>query len=142
MIGYFDASALVKRYVAESGSDTVRNLLRESLACSSRLSEVEITSALARRARDGSISAKDRDRALSTLIRDLDAIYVVELSAEIATLARRLLLQHRLRASDAIQLASCVFVQESTGTPVTFVAFDEGLNRAAARVGLIVSPVG
>ena len=142
MIGYFDASALVKRYVAESGSDIVRNLLGESLNCTSRLSEVEIASALVRRARDGSISEQDRDRALSALTRDLDALYVVEISAGIVTLARRLLLEHRLRASDAIQLASCVFVQESAGSSVIFVASDEGLNRAATRVGLRLSPVG
>ncbi|HEX9725597.1 MAG TPA: type II toxin-antitoxin system VapC family toxin [Vicinamibacteria bacterium] len=142
MIRYFDASALVKRYVAESGSDTVRKLLGDGLACTSRLSEVEIASALVRRARDRSISERDRDRALSALTIDFDVLYVVELSARIATLARRFLLQNRLRAGDAIQLASCVFVQESTVAPVTFVASDEGLNQAAAKSGLALSPVG
>ena len=142
MIGYFDASALVKRYVAESGSDMVRNLLGECLACTSWLSEVEIASALVRRARDGSISEADRGRVLSALTGDLDILYVVELTPQIATLARLLLPQHRLRANDAIQLASCIFVQESTGTTVTFVASDHELNRAAARVGLRLSPAG
>ena len=74
MIGYLDASTLVKRYVEESGS-VVRDLPDESLACTSRLSEVEIVSALVRRARKGSISELDRDRALSTLAEDMTVFY-------------------------------------------------------------------
>ena len=42
MTRYFDASALVKRYVRERGSVTVRRLLASHVAATSRLSEVEI----------------------------------------------------------------------------------------------------
>ena len=140
MIGYFDASALVKRYVEESGSDVVRALLGESLTCTSRLSEVEIVSALVRRAREGSISEFDRDRALSTLAEDMTVLYVVELSGEITMIARGVLLKHRLRASDAIQIASCVHLQESTGRSVLFAAFDDRLNEAAIGSGLRLAP--
>ncbi len=136
MIGYFDASALVKRYVEESGSDVVRALLGESLTCTSRLSEIEIVSALVRRAREGSISEFDRDRALSTLAEDMTVFYVVELSGEITTIARGVLLKHRLRASDAIQIASCVHLQKSTGRSVFFAAFDDRLNESAMCSGL------
>jgi predicted nucleic acid-binding protein len=107
LIGYFDASALVKHYVEESGSDVVRALLGESLTCTSRLSEVEIVSALVHRAREGSISEFDRDRALSTLAEDMTVLYVVELSGEITIIARGVLLKYRLRASDAIQMRVC-----------------------------------
>ena len=140
MIGYFDASALVKRYVEESGTDVVRALLGGSLTCTSRLSEVEIVSALVRRAREGSISEFDRDRALSTLAKDMAVVYVVELSGEITTIARGVLLKHRLRASDAIQIASCVHLQESTGRSVFFAAFDDRLNEAAIGSGLRLAP--
>jgi len=45
---YFDASALAKRYVRETGSQTVRRLLGAGGAATSRLSEVEVASAIAR----------------------------------------------------------------------------------------------
>lgn len=44
---YCDASALVKRYVREKGSLKVRRLLSSGPVATSRLSEVEIASALA-----------------------------------------------------------------------------------------------
>ncbi len=136
MIGYFDASALAKRYVEEAESAAVRRLLAECLVCTSRLSEVEIGSALVRRAREGSLTLAERDRALSALSEDMKTFYVVELFPEIARTARGLLLRHPLRASDAVQLASSTHVRESTVERVLFVAFDRRLNQAAFGEGL------
>ena len=42
---YFDASALVKRYVREEGSAKVRRLISSDTPATSRLSEVEVASA-------------------------------------------------------------------------------------------------
>ena len=50
---YFDASALVKRYVRENGNTAVRRLLSSDTPVMSRLSEVEVASALMRLARGG-----------------------------------------------------------------------------------------
>jgi len=136
LIGYFDASALAKRYVEEPESPMVRRLLGECLVCTSRLSEVEVASALVRRARDGSLSPAERDRALSALSEDMRSFYVVELFPEIARVARGLLLRHPLRASDAVQLASSTHVRESAEEDVFFVAFDGRLNEAAVGEGL------
>jgi len=136
LIGYFDASALAKRYVEEPESPVVRRLLGECLVCTSRLSEVEVASALVRRARDGSLSPAERDRALSALSEDMRSFYVVELFPEIARVARGLLLRHPLRASDAVQLASSTHVRESAEEDVFFVAFDGRLNEAAVGEGL------
>jgi predicted nucleic acid-binding protein len=136
LIGYFDASALVKRYVEEPGSAEVRRLLEKCLVCASRLSEVEITSALVRRTREGSLLPADRDRVLEALSDDMKSFYVVELIPEIARLARGLLVRHALRANDAIQLASSAHVQQGTLQGVLFVAFDDRLNEAARREGL------
>lgn len=73
MIVYFDASALVKRYVAEAGSDVVRRLLRRAMPATCRLSEVEIASALVRR-REGVLTSAERDRGLAALREDMDAL--------------------------------------------------------------------
>ena len=136
MIGYFDASALVKRYVEEPESAVLRRLIEECLVCTSRLSEVEITSALVRRATEGSLVPAERDRALSALSQDMRSFYVVEFFPEIARAARGLLLRHPLRASDAVQLASSTHVRESADERVLFVAFDRRLNDAAIGEGL------
>lgn len=61
---YFDASALAKRYVREKGSLKGRRLPASDQPVTSQYSVVEIVSALARRAREGSISAEDCERAV------------------------------------------------------------------------------
>jgi len=57
---YVDASALIKRYIDETGSAWLRVLLqpdRSSLVLISRLTVIQVISAFARRVRDGSLSA-------------------------------------------------------------------------------------
>ncbi|MCH7746633.1 MAG: type II toxin-antitoxin system VapC family toxin [Acidobacteria bacterium] len=137
---YFDASALVKRYVRETGSTTVRRLLSLDTPATSRLSEVEVASALVRLAREGAFSTAERDRALAAFASDLDAILVVELTEDVTAKATDLLRRHRLRAGDAIQLASGVFLRERIGETVTFVAFDRRLTEVARQEGLDVEP--
>ena len=102
----------------------------------SRLSEVEVASALARLAREAAFSPAERDRAMAALVTDFPAIVVVELTPEISARARTLLQQHPLRTGDAVQLASCLYLQEQLGEPVAIVAFDDRLLTAARREGL------
>jgi hypothetical protein len=54
---------------------------------------------------------------------------------EITIDARALLLRHPLRASDAIQLASCLYLRRELNQPVPFVAFDQRLLEAARGEG-------
>jgi len=136
VIRFFDASALVKRYVEEPQSAEARRLLSAGIPAASRLSEVEITSALVRRWRAGDLSKEERDRALGAVREDFAALTVVELVPEVATLACRLFPRHPLRAGDAVQLASCLYLERKLGRAVEFVAFDERLGEAAAREGL------
>lgn len=134
---YFDASALVKRYVREQGTVKVRRLLTEDVPATSRLSAVEIGSALARRARDGAFSEANRDRAFAMLDTDMAGLLIVELTSEIVARAQGLLRRHALRGGDAIHLASCLYLQEELGETTRFVAFDKRLNDAARGEGLI-----
>jgi hypothetical protein len=138
MTRYFDASALVKRYVREAGSTTVRRLLISVIPASSRLSEVEVSSGIIRRAREGAFTTRHRDRMLDALKRDLPALAIVEMIPEITGDACALLERHALRAGDAIQLASCAYLQRQLGQPVPFVAFDRRLLAAAQAEGLTV----
>jgi predicted nucleic acid-binding protein len=136
---YFDASALVKRYVRETGSAKVRRLIASDTPATSRLSEIEVASALERLAREGEIARAERDRALAALDTDLRSIVVVELTDEVCATARRLLQQRSLRAGDAIQPASCLYLQEELAEPVPMVVFDDRLLAAARLEGLRVS---
>jgi predicted nucleic acid-binding protein len=130
---YFDASALAKRYVREKGSVKVRRLLSSGLAATSRYSAVEIASALARRVREGVLTDGDCDRALTALQEDMTAMLAVELTPEVVIRAQTLLRRHTLRAGDAVQLASCLRLQEALDDRIALVAFDERLLAAARK---------
>ena len=135
---YFDASALAKRYVQESGSASVRQQLRTGRIATSRLSAIEVASALARRQREGAFTTTERDRALNRLNADLAAWILVELTPDLASDAQQLLIRHGLRSGDAVQLASCLYLQNETRERISFAAFDDRLTKAARAEGLSV----
>jgi predicted nucleic acid-binding protein len=122
---FFDASALVKKYVRESDSARVRRLLRSGEVALCRLSEVEVVSAFATLARDQAISVAQRDRAAAAFVSDLMAWHVIELTPDVVATARRLLMQHQLRAGDAVQLSAALVRQVGLGEALEeFVAYD------------------
>ena len=91
----------------------------------------------------GAFTIQQRDRILAALVRDVPALAMVEMTPEITSDARTLLLRHPLRVGDAIQLASCLYLQRRLARPVPFVAFDERLIKAAREEGLtVVTPRG
>ena len=47
-----------------------------------------------------------------------------------------LLMRHPLRSSDALQLASCLYLQREIGERISFGAFDARLTTAARAEGL------
>jgi hypothetical protein len=122
--------------VQEAGSASVRRQLRTGRVATSRLSAIEVASALARREREGAFTAAERDRALKTLHADLAAWILVELTAELTADAQMLLIRHSLRSGDAVQLASCLYLQRETGERISFAAFDDRLTGAARTEGL------
>lgn len=128
----------MKRYVREPGAVAVRRLLKADTGAASRLSEVEVASALVRRAREGAFTVEERDRALASLADDFATLIIVEITPEITTDARALLLRHRLRAGDAVQLASCLYLQREMSQALPFIAFDDRLVEAARHEGLPV----
>ncbi len=137
---YFDASALVKRYVDEPGRGEVLVLLSGSRAVTARFTFVEITSALCRRRRDGQLSPSGAGASLAAVARDIDAIDLVEFDAAGMARAMHLLERHALRAADAMQLAACLIVRDDIDEAVVFACFDTRLRMAAAAEGIIVVP--
>jgi uncharacterized protein len=142
LIHFLDASALVKRYVKQAGTEQIRRLLRGRAALgASILSSVEVASALARRARAGDLpqsAAKSHGRRAAS---DLAEMHVIAASREVLKIAVELI-WHPLRAYDAIQLASAIRLSRETGLAVTFVCGDERLAAAAKGEGLRALRVG
>ena len=75
---------------------------------------------------------------LSAIDVDLTAFVVVELDANVAARARFVLERHLMRASDAIQIASCLCLRDETGSAVSLVAYDTRLADAARAEGLTI----
>ncbi len=142
MIRYFDASALVKRYVEEDGTDTdeLVRLLAEDRPATSRYSLIEIASALARRAREGDLTDTQIDAARTVLEADSKRLLLVELTPEVVDIASGLLARHPLRAGDALHLASCLYLHARTGGRIAFVGYDERLNEAVEAEGVELLP--
>lgn len=141
MIYFLDASALAKRYLVEAGSERVRQLFRRSTAITvSRLSEVEVTSALVRRMKAGDIAEDDLERHLVTLAADFAACDVMEVRRPVVSSARELVRQHGLRAYDAMQLAAALRAKGSAA--LTFWCADGELADAAAAERLRVERLG
>jgi len=143
---FLDSSALVKRYVAETGTVWVQALAspteRHQLLIA-RVTWVEVLGALARREREGSLAPSDVARTVRSFQYDLDTRYqVVEFSRELAEAAGQLVRRHPLRAYDAVQLASALRVQlnltQAQAPPLTFVAADDRLLAIAQAEGLRV----
>jgi predicted nucleic acid-binding protein len=143
---FVDASAGVKRYVDEVGSDLVAGL--DDLAVSA-LTRVEIPSALWRKQREGRLSVDQVAVLLEAFEVDWHGtateeprFAVVAAGPEVLVLAAELLGRHDLRAGDAVQLASALTVEDLSPEPVAFACFDARLREAAAREGFRLLPVG
>jgi predicted nucleic acid-binding protein len=134
---YLDTSALVKLYVQEAGSaEVARQVDGAAVVATSRVAYPEARAALARRCREGAISAPALRRAVSALDRDLGCYVVVELVASVARRAGALAEQHSLRGFDAIHLASALELAQLGGVVPAFMAYDRAINAAAAAEGL------
>jgi predicted nucleic acid-binding protein len=143
---FLDSSALVKRYLSETGSAWVESLFDVAAGHTifiAAVTGVEIVAAITRRARGGTIPPPDAASACVQLRADLSVEYqVVELSASVLFRAMDLAEAGGLRGYDAVQLASAVAlyaVRSASGLPaLTFVSADTELNAAATAEGLLV----
>jgi uncharacterized protein len=133
---YLDTSALIKRFVAEAGSDRVNDLVGSAApVVIAKIAFAEVHAGLKRKHREGFL--RDRDYALS--IRqfedDWESYIRVDLRDEILRLARDLIRRHPLRGFDAIHLASALSVKRAVGEDLAFGATDIRLLRAAEAEG-------
>jgi uncharacterized protein len=147
MAVYFvDSSALVKRYINETGSQWILNLCDPASnhdIVIAAIAGVEITAAITRRARGGSIDSVDAAALCHQFRVDLETEYqVIDISDRIIAAAMNLAQAQVWRGYDAVQLAAACAVNslciENNLPLVTLVSADNELNEAAIREGLKV----
>ncbi len=138
---YLDTSALVKRYVAEVGSDGVASLLKEAeYQAASIVTEAELPAALGRATRMGIIPERDSQAALKAWEQDREELLWIQLPQNIAQHAGQLAVQDGLRGYDAIHLATALWWQANLGQELVVATYDRELWRAAKAHGLSVFP--
>ena len=131
---FFDSSAFVKRYIHESGTDTV-------LAWCDRASEIglsgialpEIISAFCRLRREEKIDDMQYRQLKSLLLADIEDAAICDLTPAVLAQAIASLEKDVLRGMDAIHIGSAVALEADV-----FVTSDKRQHAAAIRAGLTV----
>jgi predicted nucleic acid-binding protein len=99
---------------------------------------VEIASALARREREGLLTADEVTTALTAAHALAQSWHEIVPSDSIRRTAERLLRSHPLRAADSLQLAAALVASDHDPISLEFVCLDVPLARAAQREGFVV----
>lgn len=117
---YLDASALVKRYIEEDGTELVLDAMEEDADWAiCRIGYVETARA---------IGLAGGRRAVRAFQADWESFNVVEVDRELAERAAELALSAELRSLDAIHLAASLVLPSSR---LTLATWDIRLHRAA-----------
>jgi uncharacterized protein len=129
LILYLDASALVKRYVAEPGSEVVRSAMRDAdgwFMC--RVGFVETYRATGMAA---------GERVAQRFAAEWPAFASIEVDAALAEQAAALAVVQGLRTRDALHLAAALVLPAED---LLFAVWDERLRTAARAQGLRLLP--
>jgi uncharacterized protein len=143
---FVDSSALVKRYVLETGTAWVRRITRQNhstVIYIVHITAVEVTCAVARRRKGKSLTPRRASSILHRFRQHRAGRYVViEVTPDLVNDAMRLGNTHSVRAYDAVQLAAALEVNRSHEADgfgsVTLISADQALNQAATDEGLAV----
>jgi hypothetical protein len=134
----------VKLYADEPEHEPVRALERIVVA---QIARVEVPAALWRKQRTGELSVAEAALLVAQFEadwfgteEDIRRFEVVRMAAAVIEDAARLTGAHRLRAYDAVQLASARAVRTADPEITRFAAFDHTLRDAAAADGFTAIP--
>ena len=129
---YLDTSALLKRFVAETGSVMVQAIVsRHGPVATAKIAYAEAHAAFARRRRAGHLSERQYAATCRRFEHDWDAWIRLDLDDDVLVLARDLVRRHPLRGFDAIHLASAIALRIALGEDLAFAAADARLLAAA-----------
>lgn len=136
---YLDTSAVLKRYItSEAGADFMRILLEESMAddvfCLSSFGVLEVNAAIRRRLRNEDMV----NEAIRKVGQDSISLFrVIPTDDDLLRRALFVLETHRLRAGDAIHLATALSIAATTDDSQVFmVSSDAELLEASEAAGI------
>ena len=142
---YLDTSALVKRYVTETGTIWITTLYKDltNNLYTNPINSVEAIAAFHLRVRTGSLLAIEATRISQQVRKEFQTRYrFVSLSTEVINIGLDLAEQYPLRGYDAVQLASALFLNRlrvaESFLPIIFLSADERVNKVAVAEGLTV----
>lgn len=145
-IVYFDASAVVKYYVREPGSDWVQALVREpaNTVFVTLLTVVEVSAAISICERTGKLTRRQRWQAYDVFKEDMrqKLFRLLDVSATIVEEAADLAQRYPLKGYDAVQVASALTLSRALKVlqvrPLTFISGDAQALATAKAKGLAV----
>jgi len=141
MILYLDASALVKRYIVEAGSEQVSSWISGADAVVTViLSRTEVPAAITKALRMGWITGAEAEMALQPFRSEWENLQRLPVNELTVARGDTLACQLGLRGSNAIHLAAALLWQEALGEAVTMATYDAHLWEAAKQVGMAVLP--
>jgi predicted nucleic acid-binding protein len=140
-VRFWDTSAVVPLCVREPASTAARRIVAADTAMAVWwATRTECVSALARRRREGGLTAAGEEHARESLEVLVGEWSEVLPSDSLRASAERLLAVHALRAADALQLAAALVWSLGQPREHVFVCFDERLRDAARHEGFRVVP--
>jgi predicted nucleic acid-binding protein len=141
MILFCDTSALLKLYIVEAGSDTVKAKVAEVEAVAvCRVAWAEAHAALSRRAREVPKDAHVIEQAKVALAQDWPRFVVMEVDQALVERAGDYADTFALRGYDSVQLAAAYETGRIAQAQICFACFDDRLNKAAKILGMVCLP--
>ena len=157
---YVDSSALIKHYIREAGTDALNAKLSQELihhpsVFISVVGYAEVLATFARRRKESLLSKREygqlRQRFRDDWMFELAEVELTApLTAPVLLFVPNLVTEHPLKASDAIHLASALWLSDAlrlgvnfgpANRSMTFVCSDKRLKNAASSEGLeVVDP--
>ena len=134
MLVFFDSSAFVKRYIRESGTDQVLDWCDKATEIGlASIILPEIISAFCRLRRESLISEVQYRQLKSLLFADIEDAALCDLAPTVLAQTISALENNKLRAMDAIHIASAVIMKADI-----FISADKRQCEAAVQAGLRV----
>lgn len=134
---FFDTSAFVKRYIAESGIDDVLEWCQRATKIGlSAITVLELISAFCRLKRENKITSEQYQQLKTHLFSDIEDIAIGDLTPIVLSYSVNSLENNTLRTMDAIHIANAIALECDT-----FISADQRQLDAAKHAGLNVETV-
>jgi predicted nucleic acid-binding protein len=137
LILYLDASAYIKLFIAESGSDLVRKAVDQADVLATHvIAYAEMRAAFGSILRSGRWSEREMTLVKQRFERHWRKVLRFAPDETAIRRAGNFAERFGLRGYDSVHLVSAFLLKKQAATPLEFACFDAPLNKAAARLGL------